>query len=60
MATAPFTTEATMEMTSPIPTLSSGRGLRKRSTAETRITAAATKIIIPSIAAEKYSALVRP
>jgi hypothetical protein len=32
----------------------------KRSTAVIRMTAAATKIISPSTAAEKYSALARP
>ena len=37
-----------------------GCGLRKRSTAVYMITRAATKIIIPSMAAEKYSALVWP
>ena len=43
-----------------MPTFSMGRGLRKRSTAVYMMTRAATKIIIPSMAAEKYSALVWP
>ena len=37
-----------------------GRGCRKRFTELTRITAAATKIIRPSMPAEKYSALPWP
>ena len=47
-------------MARPIPTLSIADGCRNRSTALTRITAAATKIISPSMPAEKYSALPCP
>ena len=59
-ATSPLTTEATTETARPTPTFSRGWGSRNRWIALNRITAAATKIIIPSVAAEKYSALLCP
>ncbi len=59
-ATSPLTTEATTDTASPTPTFSSACGFRNRWIELNRITAAATKIIIPSAAAEKYSALLCP
>ena len=60
IATIPLSTEATTETPSPTPTFSSSCGCRKRSTDVHRMTIAATKIISPSTAAEKYSALLCP
>src|SRR5450759_705333 len=60
MPAARFTPVARVEIPSPSPMLSSAAGCRKRSTALTRMTPAATKIISPSIPAEKYSALPCP
>ena len=59
-ATNPLTTEAATDTPSPMPTFSSAWGFRNRWIELNRITAAATKIIIPSAAAEKYSALLCP
>ena len=59
-ATAPLSTEAATEIINPIPTDSRGCGERSRWSARTTMEIAATKIITPSTAAEKYSALVWP
>jgi len=58
--TAQFTAVATVEIANPGPTLSRAAGCRKRSTELARMTPAATKIISPSMPAEKYSALPWP
>ena len=58
--TAPLTAVASTVMSRPSPSDSSGCGSSRRCTAETMMTAAATKIMRPSIAAEKYSALPWP
>ncbi len=58
--TAPLTAVATSEIARPMPTLSSSWGWISRWIAVTRMTAAATKIMRPSIAAEKYSAFPWP
>lgn len=50
-ATAPLTADATTETPSPTPT-SNGSGLRDRTTEIHRMNAAATKIMMPSLAAE--------
>ena len=59
-ATAPLSTEAITEIINPIPSDSMGWGKTSRWSAKTTMEIAATKIITPSTAAEKYSAFVWP
>ena len=56
-ATTPLSADAATEIPRPIPTFSSGSGAKNRCTDDQRMKMAATKIITPSTAAEKYSAL---
>ena len=59
-ATAPLRAEATTEISRPTPSSSGMTGLRILSVAEMTMKAAATKIMAPSMTAEKYSALEWP
>jgi len=59
-ATTPLTAEAATETRRPTPTFSSGTGCTKRCAAVIMMAPAANRIMMPSAAAEKYSALVRP
>ena len=59
-ATQPLMIEATSEMARPTAMFDSGTGVMSRWTAVTMMYTAATKIMIPSVTAEKYSALVCP
>ena len=59
-ATPPLISAAATEMIKPRPNCSGIRGLSSRSIEVAMMKAAAAKIITPSTAAEKYSALLKP